>query len=419
MSTTEKAKPFDIPKRLVWEAYQRVRANDGAAGIDGQTLEKFDEKLSKNLYKLWNRMSSGSYHPDPVKRVEIPKKSGGTRVLGIPTVADRIAQMTARLCFEPMVEPGFHDDSYGYRPGKSAHQAVAKARERCWKYDWVIDLDIKGFFDTIEWELMMKAVAFHKPPEWVRLYIERWLRAPAKDDAGTIIERDTGTPQGGVISPLLANLFLQYAFDMWMERRQGGNPFERYADDIVIHCRTQAEAENLLEEIELRLAECKLTVHPEKTKIVYCKDRNRRGDYERTEFDFLGFTFRPRTARGKNGKLFVAFTPAISRKSEQAIKDTIRTWRIQRAATATLESLSKLYNSKLAGWFAYYGRFRPSAMYGILCMFQKILVKWAKCTYKRLKRSWLKAAELMKNAADNKKHLFIHWEHGWYANGRV
>jgi group II intron reverse transcriptase/maturase len=415
----EKAKPFEIPKRFVWKAYRLVRANDGAAGVDGQTLVKFDENLSKNLYKLWNRLSSGSYQPQSVRRVEIPKKSGGTRPLGIPTVADRIAQMTARLCFEPMVEPKFHADSYGYRPGKSAHQAVAAARERCWKYDWVIDLDIKGFFDTIDHELMMKAVDFHKPATWVRLYIERWLKAPAEDDAGTIYERKKGTPQGGVISPLLANLFLHYAFDKWMVRCHRDNPFERYADDIVIHCRTQVEAENLLEEVKLRLTECKLTVHPEKTKIVYCKDRNRKGTYEMTGFDFLGFTFRPRTARGKNGKLFPAFTPAISRKSERAIKDTIRAWRIHRAVTATLERLSMLYNAKLAGWFAYYGKFRPSALYGIFCLFQKILVKWAKCKYKRLKGSRLKSAELMKNAAESMKHLFIHWERGWYANGGV
>ena len=415
----EKAKPFDIPKRLVWEAYQLVRANDGAAGIDGQTLEKFDEDLSKNLYKIWNRMSSGSYHPEPVKRVEIPKKSGGTRPLGIPTVGDRIAQMTARLSFEPKVEPHFHDDSYGYRPEKSAHQAVAKARQRCWDYDWVIDLDIKGFFDNLDWELMLKAVDYHKPEAWVRLYIERWLKAPAKDNAGTIYERDRGTPQGGVISPLLANLFLHYAFDKWMERSHGGNPFERYADDIVIHCRTQAEAEGLLEEIKQRLAECKLTVHPDKTKIVYCKDRNRRDTYERTDFDFLGYTFRPRTARGKNGKLFLAFTPAISRKSEQAIKDEIKRWKIHRAVTATLEELSTLYDGKLRGWFAYYGKYRPSALYGIFCMFQKILVKWAKCKYKHLKRSWAKAAEFMKTVADSAKHLFVHWKRGWYANGGV
>ena len=415
----EKAKPFDIPKRLVWEAYKLVRANEGAAGIDGQTLEKFDENLSKNLYKIWNRMSSGSYQPEPVKRVEIPKKSGGTRPLGIPTVVDRIAQMTARLSFEPKVEPEFHEDSYGYRPRKSAHQAVAKARQRCWDYDWVIDLDIKGFFDTIDHELMLKAVDHHKPEAWARLYIERWLKAPAKDNAGTIYERDKGTPQGGVISPLLANLFLHYAFDKWMERKHRDNRFERYADDIVIHCRTQAEAEGLLEEIKQRLAECKLTVHPEKTKIVYCKDRNRKGRYERTEFDFLGFTFRPRTARGRGGKLFLAFSPAISRKSEQAIKDEIRKWQIHRAVTATLEELSARYNEKLRGWFAYFGKFRPSALYGIFCLFQKILVKWAKCKYKHLKRSWKRAAELMKSVADSTKGLFIHWKHGWYANGGV
>jgi RNA-directed DNA polymerase len=364
-------------------------------------------------------MSSGSYHPEPVKRVEIPKKSGGTRPLGIPTVGDRIAQMTARLSFEPKVEPEFHEDSYGYRPRRSAHQAVAKARQRCWDYDWVIDLDIKGFFDNLDWELMLKAVDFHKPEAWVRLYIERWLKAPAKDDAGTIYERDSGTPQGGVISPLLANLFLHYAFDKWMERSHGDNPFERYADDIVIHCRTQVEAERLLEEIKRRLAECKLTVHPDKTKIVYCKDRNRKGTYERTEFDFLSFTFRPRTARGKNGKLFLAFTPAISRKSEQAIKDEIKKWKIHRAVTATLEELSALYNGTLRGWFAYFGKFRPSALYGIFCTFQKILVKWAKCKYKHLKRSWKKAAELMKSVADSTKHLFEHWKRGWYANGGV
>lgn len=415
----EKAKPFDIPKRLVWEAYQLVRANEGAAGIDGMTLETFDEDLSKNLYKIWNRMASGSYYPEPVKRVEIPKKSGGARPLGIPTVGDRIAQMTARLSFEPKVEPGFHEDSYGYRPRRSAHQAVAKARQRCWDYDWVIDLDIKGFFDTIDHELMLKAVDHHKPEAWVRLYIERWLKAPAKDNVGTIYERDKGTPQGGVISPLLANLFLHYAFDKWMERNHGDNPFERYADDIVIHCRTQAEAESLLEEIKQRLAECKLTVHQEKTKIVYCKDRNRRGTYGRTEFDFLSFTFRPRTARGKNGKLFLAFTPAISRNSERAIKDEIRKWKIHRAVTATLEELSTLYNGKLRGWFAYFGKFRPSALYGIFCLFQKILVKWAKCKYKHLKRSWGKAADLMKCMADSMKHLFVHWKRGWYANGGV
>ena len=413
----DKAKPFDIPKRFIWRAWLSVRENGGAAGVDGQTIEQFEANLSPNLYKLWNRMASGSYHPKPVRRVDIPKKSGGTRPLGIPTVADRIAQMAARLCFESVVEPKFHVDSYGYRPGKSAHQAVAKAREQCWNHDWVIDLDIKGFFDTIDHELMLKAVDINHPAAWVRLYIERWLKSPAKDEAGLIHERTSGTPQGGVISPLLANLFLHYSFDQWRARMFPDIPFERYADDIVVHCRTQAQAEYLLGKIEDRLSSCKLQVHPEKTKIVYCKDRNRQHEYPRVEFDFLGFTFRPRVARGKNGKLFLGFSPAISRKAEQAIKDTIRAWRIHRAVTAELADISRFYNARLRGWFAYYGKFRPSALYRVFCMFQKALVKWAKCKLGRLKGSWRKASELLKRAVDSTPHMFIHWERGWYANG--
>jgi group II intron reverse transcriptase/maturase len=246
-------KPYEISKRMLWDAYQRVRRNGGAAGIDRMTLEQVAKKEKSLLYKLWNRMSSGSYMPEPVLRVEIPKKNGGTRPLGIPTVMDRVAQMTARLYFEPLLEPHFHPNSYGYRPNKSALDAVGMTRERCWKYDWVIDLDIKGFFDTIDHELMLKAVDHHKPPAWVRLYIERWLKAPAQDAEGRVLERREGTPQGGVISPLLANLFLHYAFDEWMRRQHSENPFARYADDIVIHCRTQGEAEELLENIRMRL----------------------------------------------------------------------------------------------------------------------------------------------------------------------
>lgn len=412
----EQTKSFDIPKQLLWKAYQLVRKNAGAPGIDEQTLERFEAKLADNLYKLWNRMSSGSYMPFPVQRVEIPKKSGGTRPLGIPTVSDRIAQMSARLCFEPLVEPIFHEDSYGYRPHKSAHQALAKARERCWKYDWLIDLDIKGFFDTLDHGLMLKAVEHHKPPVWVKLYIKRWLQAPAEDAKGQKYERVKGTPQGGVISPLLANLFLHYAFDAWMARTHSEVLFERYADDILIHCRTREEAEELLNEVTRRLAECKLTVHPEKTKIVYCRDNRRKQKYKCIKFNFLGYTFQPRMARSKAGKIFLGFSPAISKEAEKAIKAAIRKWKAHRYVQVDIKKLAELYNPKLRGWMAYYGYFRPSALYGIFKMFQRILVKWAKRKYKRLKGSWELASQFIKGIADTLPQLFIHWEHGWYAN---
>src|SRR5215468_1936031 len=288
------AKPYDIPKDLIWEAYQRVKANRGAAGVDGESLEAFEKDLKGNLYKIWNRMSSGSYFPPPVRLVEIPKASGGTRGLGIPTVADRIAQTVVTMVLEPEVEPRFHPDSYGYRPRRSALDAVGKARERCWRYDWVLDLDIKGFFDNIDWELMLRAVRRHTDCPWVLLYIERWLKAPVQMEDGCIVARTAGTPQGGVISPLLANLFLHYAFDMWMAREFPRVPFERYADDAICHCRTEAEARALWQALASRMANCKLTLHPEKTKIVYCKDANRRGDFPDIRFDFLGFQFRAR-----------------------------------------------------------------------------------------------------------------------------
>src|SRR5512134_969220 len=222
-----RAKPFDIPKRDVWEAFKHVKANQGAAGVDGQSLQDFEVRLADNLYKLWNRLSSGSYMPPPVRRVEIPKGSGGTRPLGIPTVADRIAQEVIRRRLEPLVEPLFHADSYGYRPGRSAIDAIRTARQRCWRYDWVLDLDIKGFFDSIDWTLLLKAVRKHTDCPWVLLYLERWLKAPAMLEDGTLVPRERGTPQGGVISPLLANLFLHYAFDVWLGRAFPGMPFER------------------------------------------------------------------------------------------------------------------------------------------------------------------------------------------------
>jgi group II intron reverse transcriptase/maturase len=274
------AKPYDIPKQLVWDAYQRVKANRGAAGVDGVSLAAFEKDLKGNLYKIWNRMSSGSYIPPPVRLVEIEKDGGGTRPLGIPTVADRVAQTVAKMVLEPRVEPIFHRDSYGYRPGRSALDAIGVARKRCWEFDWIIDLDIKAFFESIPHDLIEKAVAHHTDLAWVQLYVGRWLRAPIERSDGTLLERTKGTPQGGVASPLLANLFLHYAFDAWMRRTFPDIPFERFADDAIVHCRSEKQARFVLDAIRTRLSECGLDLHPTKTKIVYCQDDDRRGTYE-------------------------------------------------------------------------------------------------------------------------------------------
>ncbi len=296
-----KAKPFCISKWEVWEAYKLVKANKGAAGVDGQSIAEFEEDVKDNLFKIWNRMSSGSYFPPPVRRVDIPKDNGRTRPLGIPTVADRIAQTVVKRYLEPILEEYFHPDSYGYRPGKSAREAIGVARQRCWRYDWVLDLDIKRFFDSIDHGLLMRAVRKHTDCKWVLLGIERWLKAPVQLEDGSLIYRDKGTPQGGVISPLLANLFLHYTFDMWMKRQNPRIPFERYADDVICHCRSKDKAEGLRKSIEGRLAECRLELNSQKTKIVYCKDDDRRGNYPEQKFDFLGFTFRPRRAKKSKG----------------------------------------------------------------------------------------------------------------------
>jgi RNA-directed DNA polymerase len=336
------AKPYDISKQLVWEAYQRVKANRGAAGVDGVSLAAFEKDLKGNLYKVWNRMSSGAYHPPPVRLVEIAKDNGGTRPLGIPTIADRVAQTVVKMVWEPEVEPRFHPDSYGYRPGRSALDAVGMARKRCWEIDWVIDLDIKAFFDSIPHDLVERAVAHHTDLAWVRLYIGRWLRAPVECPDGTLVERTKGTPQGGVVSPLLANLFLHYAFDQWMDRNYPGVRFERYADDAIVHCRSKEEARSVLEAIRGRFAECGLELHPEKTRIVYCKEDDRPGSHEHIKFDFLGYTFQPRRAKNRWGKYFIGFLPAISNTAAKAIRQTIREWRM--ASTRN--------NQRLEGWLA-------------------------------------------------------------------
>lgn len=386
------AKAFDIPKQLVWEAYRRVKANRGAAGVDGESLRQFEADRRHQLYKIWNRLSSGSYFPPPVRLVEIEKTGGGIRPLGIPTVADRVAQAVVRLVLEPGVDAQFHDDSFGYRRGRSAHQAIARARERCWVYDWVVDLDIKGFFDNLPHELVERAVARHTSLSWVRLYIARWLRAPVQRPDGTIEQRTKGTPQGGVISPLLANLFLHYAFDCWMQRRYPVVPFERYADDVIVHCRSEGEAHRVLAAIRERLAACGLELHPTKTRIVYCKDGRRRRQYEHVSFDFLSYTFRARPARPRQGKPFVGFLPAVSRKRAQTIRQRIAEWRLTSRTSQTLRDLAVLTDAVVRGWLNYYGRFYRSACHRVLQSLNQALARWAHRKFKSLRRRSLSAA---------------------------
>ena len=337
----DKAKPFDIPKREVWEAFKRVKADQGAAGVDRQSIAAFEADLSNNLYKLGNRLSSGSYFPPPVRRVDIPKADGGTRPLGIPTVADRIAQEVARRYLEPCLEAVFHTNSYGYRPGRSAIDAVRQARQRCWRHDWGLDIDVKAYFDSIDWERLLKAVRHHTDCPWVLLYIERCLKTPVQMEDGSVVPRTAGTPQGGVISPLLANLFLHYAFDAWMSRNYPHIPFERYADDAICHCKSADEARALWSAQQDRFAACKLALHPEKTKIVYCKDANRRGDFPNQSFDFLGFTFRARKALRREGRPFACFLPAASPKALTSISRTVRRWGLHHSSDKSLQDLAR------------------------------------------------------------------------------
>lgn len=406
MNTT---KSFEISKQIVLEAYKRVKANKGAPGSDGVNFDHFEKDLKGNLYKIWNRMSSGTYFPPPVLIVEIPKGTNGTRRLGVPTISDRVAQMVAKMYFEPLLEPYFHQDSYGYRPNKSALDAVGKARQRCWKYNWVIDLDIKGFFDNLDHELVMRAVAKHVNNKWLPLYIERWLKAPAQMQDGTSISRNKGTPQGGVISPLIANLFLHYGFDKWLERNFPTNSFERYADDAVVHCKTKEEAENLKDKIAARLLECGLELHAEKTKIVYCKDDDRPGRHDNEKFDFLGYTFRPRKVKARNGRYFTGFNPAISKTAAKAIRRRIKSWNFHRWTEKSIEELAEICRRVLNGWINYYGKYYNSEIYSVLWYLDMKLIIWAKRKYKRIKGSMVMAYELIRKIAKHNPGLFPHW----------
>jgi group II intron reverse transcriptase/maturase len=359
-------------------------------------------------------MSSGSYFPPPVRLVEIEKDDGGVRPLGIPTVADRVAQAVVKMVLEPTVEAVFHPNSYGYRPGKSAHQALELARARCFEFDWVIDLDIKGFFDSIPHELVERAVARHTERSWVRLYVGRWLRAPRQRPDGTIEPRTQGTPQGGVISPVLANLFLHYAFDEWMRRHSPSTPFERYADDVIVHCRSEQEAHVVLGAIRERLAACGLMLHPTKTRIVYCQDSNRRGKSEHVMFDFLSHTFKARPARSRRDrrKLFFGFLPAVSAKAAHAFRQGIRELDLGATIHLPLDQVAALVNPQVRGWWQYFGRFYPSECRHALQHLNRALVRWARRKFKRLHRSWHATEVWLCGVARRTPQLLAHWAAG-------
>lgn len=405
-------KPFTIDKHLILNAWKRVKANNGSAGIDHVSVDDYESNLWKNLYRLWNRMSSGSYFPEAVKLVNLPKPNGGTRPLGIPTVSDRIAQMSVVLLLETRLEAIFHPDSYGYRPRLSAHDAIGKARERCWRYNWVLDMDISKFFDTIDHDLLMKAVERHVPEKWILLYIRRWLKVPYATARGERIDRCMGVPQGSVIGPLLANLYLHYAFDKWMSLYHPGIPFERYADDTICHCRSLEEAQQLKKSIMERFASCQLRLNEEKTRIVYCKDGKRRGEYKEITFDFLGYTFQPRCQRNKQGQVFNGYLPAISRKSKKRITEKIRGWHLSRRVQLKLSDIAVEINAEVRGWMNYYGRFYGSQLKAFLQCINLKLARWAERKYKRFRRKPHEAYKWLVRVASKNPTLFYHWKYG-------
>ena len=404
-------KPYEISKWAVYIAYERVKANKGSYGVDEQSIEDFEKNLKNNLYKIWNRMSSGSYFPQPVKAVSVPKKNGGIRVLGIPTVEDRIAQMTAKLYFEPCVEPLFLEDSYGYRPGKSAIQALSVTRKRCWHRDWVLGYDIKGLFDNIRHDYLLEMVRRHTPHKWILLYVERWLTTPFQLEDGTLQSRTSGTPQGGVISLVLANLFLHYAFDSFMAKEYPKAWWERYADDGVLHCKSSQQAMYMKSVLRERFRLFGLELNEEKTRIVYCKDADRTEDYSEISLDSLGYTFRPRLARNKHGNIFLNFLPAMSAKAIKAMKEEVRRWKLQLKVSKSLTDLANILNSQIQGWISYYGHFYKSELIYLLRYINQCLIKWVRRKYKKFNHR-RRAEYWLGRIARRDNNLFAHWRYG-------
>lgn len=406
------AKSFEISKQLVMEAYKRVKANRGTSGIDDVTIADFESDLKGNLYKIWNRMCSGSYLPPAVKLVEIPKSNGGKRPLGIPTVGDRVAQMVVVMTIEPEIEPHFHEDSYAYRPKKSALDAVEKAKDRCYTFHWVLDLDIKGFFDNIDHELLIRALERHVKCKWAMMYIKRWLSVPYQLKDGTQVERTKGVPQGSVVGPILANLFLHYTFDEWMRRNHSNISFERYADDTICHCVSQKQAEFIHRAIKKRFAECKLELNEEKTKIVYCKRNHRNIEYECIQFDFLGYTFRPRRSIDTHGEVFLNFSPAVSKKARTKIWETIRDWNQKYWVQMKLEDIAKQINPIIQGWINYYGKINPGVLKEVLKRINLKLSRWIRDKFKGFRKFKTQAIHRLGDIALKNPDLFAHWSWG-------
>jgi len=408
----EKTKSFPVSKRMVYESYLKVMSKNGCAGIDGQSIEMFEADMSKNLYKIYNRMASGSYFPPPVRTEFIPKKQGGFRPLGIPTVADRIAQGVVKDHLEPGMDKMFHNSSFGYRPGRSAHDALAQCHANCVQYAWVIDVDIKGFFDNISHEILMGLLRQHTQEKWVLLHVERWLKAGIEQEDGSITGRIKGTPQGGVISPLLANLYLHHAFDKWMEENHANNPFERYADDIVIHCRNKEEALKLLTALQDQMHVYALTLHPEKTKVVYCRNYQRKEEHDENSFTFLSYTFRPRTAMDKFGrnKLIDLFNGAISNAAKKSIRQAIRKVLNPQWINTSLEAFAKVLNPKIRGWINYYGKFFKWRMIRVFDYLDGLIRKWIANKYKLTSK--VKVLDAFRRIKEETPVMFYHWRFG-------
>ena len=415
MNLWNETKSVPVSKEQVWFAYKKVRSNHGSAGVDQISMEEYDAERSKHLYKLWNRMASGSYFPPPVKEVEIPKKDGKVRKLGIPTISDRVAQTVVKEYLEPRFEQIFSQNSYGYRPNRNAHQALEAVRKNCRKTDWVIDLDIKGFFDNIDHDKLMLALEKHVSEKWCLFYIKRWLTTPVQTKTGELVQRQgKGTPQGGVISPLLANLFLHYAMDKWLEQTQPTVYYVRYADDAILHCRNKPQAEQVLHALKERMQTCGLELHPEKTKLVYCRDYRRQEKHETVKFDFLGYSFQPRTTMSKKTrKLFLGFDCAISISSKKRIADKMEEMDIVHLTHRSIVGVAQFLDPYIRGWVNYYGKFRMSALNPIFQLLRKRLVRWARQRYKRYKTSLTKAYDWLQRIRVQFPSLFYHWRLGF------